>query len=418
MRLQVFGRINEARYNWLRSLGRLGAERETPVYLVGGPVRDLILCRPTLDTDVAVEGDAHAYARALSRRENAHLTFHKTFGTAVLRYPNGRHLDIAGTRSDEYPRPGALPRVSPADLRTDLGRRDFTINALAMDLRPDCFGTLIDPLGGFEDLRAGRLAALHPDSFRDDPTRVPRAARFCSRFSLKPVSDTLSWLASAIENGCMATVSRQRLLTELWYLLADPHPRGALELLQRWGAHSFLDLPVGLAERVRPVDSLPVARRRLGNTPGAEALARATLSLCFDTPEQAEAWTRIWPVRADRAAAVREACSAVHHPPEIIFSKDVENSKLYMALDGLCRAAQFALWVTGGDRVRASLEHFAHHLQGTDADITGEDLIALGYTPGPQFRKALQEALEAKLDCDAGRDEQLAAARRVLETDT
>ncbi|MFP3905306.1 MAG: CCA tRNA nucleotidyltransferase [Armatimonadota bacterium] len=418
MRLQVYGRIGQSRCNWLRSLGRLGAQMETPVYLVGGPVRDLILCRPTLDTDIAVEGDAHAYARALAEHEDAHLTFHKTFGTGVLRYPNGRHLDIAGTRSEEYPRPGALPRVSPADLRTDLGRRDFTINALAMDLRPDSFGTLIDPLGGFEDLRAGRLAALHHDSFRDDPTRVLRAARFRSRFSLKLVPETRSWLALAVDNGCMSTVSPQRLLTELWYLLADPYPRGALELLECWDAHSYLDLPAGLAERIGPVDALPVARRKLGNMPGVEAIARAALALCFDTPQRAAAWTRMWPVRADRAAAVREACSAVHNPPGIIFSKHVQNIKLHMALDGLCRAAQFALWVTGGDRARATLEHFAHHLQGTRADVTGEDLIALGYTPGPQFRKALQEALEVKLDCDAGRDEQLAAARRVLETYT
>lgn len=417
MHLHVYGRISQARCSWLRSLGRLGADMQAGVYLVGGPVRDLILCRSTLDTDIAVEGDAHAYARTLADRDKAELTLHEAFGTAVLRYADGRHLDVAQTRSETYPRSGALPEVSPADIRQDLKRRDFTINAMAMDLRPGSFGELVDPFEGYAHLREGTLAALHEASFRDDPTRVLRAARFCSRFTLDPTPDTIAWLTSSVEGGCMASVSPQRLLTELWYLLQDHYPRGALELLEQWGAHSYLDLPEGVAGRIRPVDSLPVARRKLGDgsEDALEAAARAALALCFDTPQRAEAWTQVWPVQAERAEAVKQTCSVRHQPPEAVFSNHPRNSTLYAALDGLYRAAVLALWVSGGRQIRANLEHFVRHLQPIRADITGKDLVALGYLPGPEFKEALQKALEAKLDSCADRDQQLQAARRVLD---
>ncbi|MFP3904235.1 MAG: CCA tRNA nucleotidyltransferase [Armatimonadota bacterium] len=418
MRLRLTGRLTEARCEWLHSAGALGADMGVAVYLVGGPVRDLILGRTTLDTDIAVEGDAHAFARALAERDGADFTLHPAFETAVLRYRDGRRLDVTRTRAENYPRPGALPEVSPAGIEEDLHRRDFTINAMALKLSPGEFGSLFDPYDGYSDLRRGVLAALHEDAFHDDPTRILRAARFASRLSLRLQELTQSALEEAVNDGCLDTVSRQRLLTELWYLLGDTNPRGAMEKLNLWGATEYLGLPDEVAENARRLDTIPVAARALGFAASdTEVRACAALALCFDDPKTAAAWVRVWPVRNSRNAAVKTATDMAYNLPGALFSKTLQNSKLYDVLHGCPRAAMVAMWVGGDARVRAHLQHFTKHLAGTDADITGQDLQKLGYTPGPVFREALQAALEAKLDHDADREGQLAAAQRVLDMD-
>src|SRR5690606_1894726 len=98
-------------------------------------------------------------------------------------------IDVATARRETYDYPGALPRVEPAAIEEDLGRRDFTVNAMALPLQgaPE----LLDPHGGLADLEAGTLRLLHEASVRDDPTRALRAARYAARlgFKLDPASE-------------------------------------------------------------------------------------------------------------------------------------------------------------------------------------------------------------------------------------
>src|SRR5437667_9442365 len=101
-----------------------------PAYLVGGTVRDLLLGRPSrFDFDLAVVGDAEAYARDLAARLGGRVTTHGRFGTATVRFAGGAHVDVATARTESYAAPAALPDVAPADtIVDDLARRDFTIN--------------------------------------------------------------------------------------------------------------------------------------------------------------------------------------------------------------------------------------------------------------------------------------------------
>jgi tRNA nucleotidyltransferase/poly(A) polymerase len=142
-------------------------------YLVGGAVRDLLLGAEHPDLDLAVEGDAVE----LARRLGAEPVAHERFSTATVDL-DGVRVDLARTRAETYPHPGALPEVEPAPLERDLARRDFTVNAMALPL--DGRGQLVDPHGGRVDLRAGLLRVLHPGSFADDPTRALRAARYAA----------------------------------------------------------------------------------------------------------------------------------------------------------------------------------------------------------------------------------------------
>ena len=161
------------------------------VYLVGGAVRDLLLGESSFDIDLAVEGDGIAFARTLAARLKGHVRPHDKFGTAVVvasgRTRQGRALrvDVASTRSESYDYPAALPKVEHADIRSDLARRDFTINAMAVSLKPESFGALLDFFGGVGDLEARRVVVLHNLSFIEDPTRTcepcaTRAATGCA----------------------------------------------------------------------------------------------------------------------------------------------------------------------------------------------------------------------------------------------
>ena len=164
-----------------------------PAYLVGGAVRDLLLGGSAVDLDVAVEGDAVAVAEEVARRLGGTVRAHDRFGTATVQAGDVT-VDLASTRSETYERPGALPEVAPAGLDEDLGRRDFTINAMAVGLTGSKAGELRDPHGGAADLEAGIVRVLHDASFVDDPTRLLRAVRYEARlgFAIDPDTERLA----------------------------------------------------------------------------------------------------------------------------------------------------------------------------------------------------------------------------------
>src|SRR5206468_8191502 len=160
-------------------------ERPEGVFLVGGTLRDILLGEENFDVDIAVEGDAIAFARALAATLGGRFTPHEKFGTAVVLYGAGERVDVVTTRTEFYDAPGALPTVERAGLREDLYRRDFTINAMAVSLKPIDFGHLVDPFGGRGALEQRVLRVLHNLSFIHDPTRIFRAIRYQSRLRFR-----------------------------------------------------------------------------------------------------------------------------------------------------------------------------------------------------------------------------------------
>jgi tRNA nucleotidyltransferase (CCA-adding enzyme) len=213
---------------------------QNPTYLVGGCVRDLLLNRPSLDVDVVLEGSVAPVARAAAREYKAKLISHPQFLTFTLQMRGGRHLDIATARTETYSEAAALPVVEPASLQEDLYRRDFSINAIALSLNPSDFGHVWDPFGGVEDLLAKKIRVLHSQSFKDDPTRIFRAARFAGRFGYELEWRTREWLTESIAQQLPARLSGARLREELIPLLMEKDPRPAFRLLSQWGALPFL----------------------------------------------------------------------------------------------------------------------------------------------------------------------------------
>jgi tRNA nucleotidyltransferase (CCA-adding enzyme) len=209
------------------------ASRNEPLYLVGGVVRDLLLGIPNLDLDFVVEGDAIELAKELAQMTNAKLTTHPMFNTAKIKLGKWS-IDIAMARTETYTKPGALPSVRPGTLKTDLFRRDFTINAMAISLSPAKYGELIDIYGGLDNLKNKLIRVLHEKSFIDDATRIWRAIRYEQRLDFKIEPETLKLLKRNV--AILKTVGGYRLRRELELVLKEKEPEKILARADKLGA--------------------------------------------------------------------------------------------------------------------------------------------------------------------------------------
>ncbi|MFZ6030321.1 MAG: CCA tRNA nucleotidyltransferase [Chloroflexota bacterium] len=210
-------------------LGRVAAVLPDGIaaYAVGGMVRDVLLGRPSCDWDLAVSGGALRMARRVADRlEGAYFPMDVEHDTArvILHLEGGRriHLDFAGLRG--------------GGLDSDLQARDFTVNAMAVDIRqPEA---LLDPLGGLADLRAKRLRACSATAMRDDPVRVLRGVRQAAALGFQIVSETRAQMRAAVCG--LPGISPERQRDELFKILGGPQPTPCLRALEFLGALPYL----------------------------------------------------------------------------------------------------------------------------------------------------------------------------------
>ena len=203
--------------SFLARIGEAAERREMGLWLVGGALRDLLLGRPTKDVDLAVEAGA-ASALELAARLAALPGWtlkarHERFGTATLEAPGGLRVDLAATRREEYPAPASLPVITgTATIDEDLGRRDFTIHAMARRIgKRGLVGATLDPFGGKRDLAANVLRLLHPKSLVDDPTRAYRAVKYAVRLGFTWEKDFEKALKAARNAHAFEALSGDRM---------------------------------------------------------------------------------------------------------------------------------------------------------------------------------------------------------------
>ena len=215
----------------------VSAEKACRPFLVGGPVRDLLLGRHGMDVDLTLEDGSSTLARALAKRIEGRVRSFPQFLTYKVTAEDFPEIDIATARSEKYRQAGALPAVSEGSLADDLLRRDFSINAIAFDV---IHGQLHDPTGGQRDLESQTVRVLHDLSFIDDPTRIFRAIRLGTRlgFTLEPATEGL--MKAAIAAGALATVSKERLWRELFLAFEEERAADVVAALHRAGALEVL----------------------------------------------------------------------------------------------------------------------------------------------------------------------------------
>ncbi|MEJ2054492.1 MAG: HD domain-containing protein [Calditrichaceae bacterium] len=205
------------------------------VYVVGGYVRDKLLGRSGKDIDFVVVGDAMKFADRLKKELHLRrLVRYPRFGTFMTRFYN-YDLEFVNARSESYDTGSRKPVTRQADLKSDLSRRDFTINALAMDINPSSDKTVIDIFNGRHDLKKGIIRTpLDPfKTFSDDPLRMMRAIRFASQFKFKVEKNTFNGI---IENKDRLTiVSQERVTDEFNKIMLSEKPSVGLDMLNKTG---------------------------------------------------------------------------------------------------------------------------------------------------------------------------------------
>ncbi|MBL7961943.1 HD domain-containing protein, partial [bacterium] len=223
----------------IKEIGRIADDEGLEAFVVGGYVRDMLLKRPVKDFDVMVIGDGISFAEKVA--EHFHiktLVVYHNFGTAML--PMGEShdyhkIEFVGARRESYHAESRNPSVEPADLHSDLSRRDFTINAMAMRINKENYGEMIDLFNGKKDLIDTILRTpLDPEeTFSDDPLRMMRAIRFASRLQFKIEENTFQGI---IKNASrISIISQERITDEFLKMLAGPKPSTGLQLLNDTG---------------------------------------------------------------------------------------------------------------------------------------------------------------------------------------
>ena len=397
----------------LRQLGRMADEAGIRLYLVGGVVRDLLLKRETWDLDLSVEGDGIAFARLVADRYGAGLAVFDRFATARLTFFNGLKVDIASTRSESYVKPAALPNVRPATLQEDLYRRDFTINAMGLQLNAEKFGQLHDPYSGQRDLKAKLIRVLHAGSFIDDPTRIFRAIRFVERFGFALELKTRQLLRRAAATNMIASLSGPRLANEIFLLMQERDPSRAIESLRRWNLLRFLHPQLRDGKQVKSlIRSLPraLAWWKL-QCPGQ----RVNPGLLYLMTIVSSAGSSIRHAIARRLQLSTKETTALEWAGDstgraakiLLRRRDMQPSEIYRLLLNMPDEAVALVLAKGltsrknRERVRRltkRLLRFMKHDRSMTTIVNGEDLKQLGLKPGPHFKTILERLLDERLD--------------------
>jgi tRNA nucleotidyltransferase (CCA-adding enzyme) len=404
--------LSRDRFALLRELGRLADQKGVALYLVGGVVRDLLLKRENWDLDLTVEGDGISFAKIVAEQYGAGIASFERFATARLILPDGRKIDIASTRRESYAQPAALPDVKPASLKDDLYRRDFTINAMAIQLNAGRFGWLHDPYGGQRDLKAKTIRVLHEGSFVDDPTRVFRAIRFAQRFGFRLEPVTRRLLREEAAADAIASLSGPRLSNEILLLMKERDPRATIEQLVRLRLLRFLHPKLRYTRRVqRVLATIPRAyrwwRKQAPDEPFDEALVYLMGLLSGAGPDVLRAVIQRLQLSVHQSHAIEWAGKRTDQIAlRLRLSRAMSPSEVYRLLNNLPSAAAVLLYAKGLamengralPRFTRRLSRFLGRDRGVTCRLTGEDLKRLGLKPGPQFKRILDRVLDGQLN--------------------
>jgi tRNA nucleotidyltransferase/poly(A) polymerase len=228
----------------IKEIGRIADKEGFEAYVVGGYVRDVLLKRPVQDFDVMVIGDGIALAEKVAAHFKIQtLVVYHNFGTAML--PMGenyahRKIEFVGARRESYQAESRKPAVEPADLRSDLSRRDFTVNAMAMRINETGYGEIEDLFNGRKDLEDKILRTpLDPDeTFSDDPLRMMRAIRFASQLQFRIDDATFEGIRRNAAR--IGIISQERITDEFLKMLLSPKPSVGLNLLFETGLLQYV----------------------------------------------------------------------------------------------------------------------------------------------------------------------------------
>jgi tRNA nucleotidyltransferase (CCA-adding enzyme) len=420
-------RLHPSLWHFLSKASQEAQQRGWHLYLVGGAVRDLLLAEEKdalllQDIDMVVDGfhrsaDVGAGVELASKlREiypQARLSVHGEFQTAALLWHKDPEfgslwVDIATARTEFYPYPAANPEVEASSIRQDLYRRDFTINALAVRLTSPKAGELLDFFGGVLDLRSRQIRVLHANSFIEDPTRIYRAVRFAVRLGFAIETQTQEYIRYAIESGVYerlqlknhpAPALTTRLKAELNYILEANYWKSALQMLSELQAlrclHPQLTLERAIWWQIRYASRWLKLLDR-SNTLNHWLIRLEILLTQLEREQSLKIGTNLQLPkdslqRLDRLPQMQKAIGE-SLPRYDIPSQVVQLLRQYKSPDLILVASK------SSPAIRRQIWRYLTCWSKIQAPLNGNDLKAMGYKPGPQYKQILDELLAATLD--------------------
>ena len=384
------------------------------VYLVGGAVRDVLMGEPNFDVDIAVEGDGIAFGRALAAALGGRAVPHEKFGTAIVLDDEGDRVDVATTRTEFYDYPAALPRVEQASLRQDLFRRDFTINAMAVSLKGEDFGRLLDYFGGLDDLESGVIRVLHNLSFIDDPTRIFRAIRYENRYGFRMDGHTLALARACVEMDLVGELSSARLRDELHALLGEERIADSILRLHELGIDRSIHPHLAADEEaVRLVEEVDRLRERYAPRAPAWRLRLAVLARRLP-PDELYDWFARLKLRRRDADRIADAVTVAPRLHSLLADAD-EPARIRALVEPHDPDGALVALASAPPPARERLVRYFEELRSVRLEISGGDLAELGLTESPRVGVVLDELLRRKLNGELdGRSAELEAARELL----
>jgi tRNA nucleotidyltransferase (CCA-adding enzyme) len=424
----------------LRTIGEVAEKNGYTAFAVGGFVRDLLLRKHNLDLDIVVEGNGIKFAEKLARKLRGKIRTHEKFNTAVVILPNGFKIDIATARLEYYEYPAAMPTVELSSIKLDLYRRDFTINAMAIHLGPETFGTLLDFFNCQNDIKDRRIRIIHNLSFVEDPTRIFRAIRLEQRMGFQIGKHTERLIKSAVKMNLFENLSGSgRPTTTGKNLKAKPHTR--------LGYRTFIELKILLSEE-EPLAAI----KRLANF---QLLKLLHPGLKIDLPlekiiastQQAVDWYRLLyqdePFQPWITFMLALTCRLngrqlgdlyryLEIPERQVLFLTKERNQVNQLLRTLKRHATlkaseayrlmsrlnpegliFLMGSSNKEETKKAISHYITYQRHVKTNLKGSDLKVLGYPEGPIYRRILDRLLHARLDNEVdSREEELTLLKK------
>jgi tRNA nucleotidyltransferase (CCA-adding enzyme) len=405
-------RLPIATVDLLIKAGEVAEGLDVDVFAVGGFVRDILLRHENLDLDLVVEGNGILYAQTLAKTLGGRVRTHDKFKTAVVILPEGQRIDVATARLEYYEHPAALPTVELSSIKMDLYRRDFTINALAVQLNRTKFGRLVDFFGGQRDIKEGIIRVLHSLSFIEDPTRILRAIRFEKRFNFQIGPHTERLIKNAITLNMFKRLSGNRLFGELKLIMEEKAPVSCFKRMEKFNIlqaiHPLLKLDPTKISILEEVEKVTNWYRLLYIEPAAQNWLLYMLGLCsgFNAAQ-----TRIVCRRLQLSRKVERVFLDLRSTIQSAVGRLFEWSKnegllseIYFILSPLpLEGVLFIMARSQKEEMRRAISLYLTQLRNQTLDITGKDLQRLGLLSGPVYSEILKRIMAEKIDgraCD------------------
>lgn len=387
-------------------MSAVAAQTGLSLYLTGGAMRDVLGGFPVRDLDFTTEGNPAKLTKALVKSAGATVTGTDDKKKAVhLKFPGGVPVELAMARSENFPKSGGKPQISPATIHEDLQCRDFTVNAVALSLNRASLGLLIDPTNGMGDIERHELRAIHNYSFYDDPARMLRLIRFKVRLGYAIDERTRLQFENAREAGMLDRITPQGLGAELRNMATETN---AYDLVKALEEDKLLGLlSPALAEgKINPASLQKLQKAHQMVPFGFDfhiqylPLFLEVLMEKLNAKEQAALAKAAALTRGEMNAKQKLGAAAKKLERSLKGAKLTKPSALYQLLSKTPGEQILHLSVYSGQRIVTDrIRNYFQKYLPASFEITTEMVAATGVTPGtPKFNRAKEEMILARLD--------------------